>query len=375
MIVSYLRTTILSLHFMMPQLKERAIILEKIERRVELLRRRKMDLLSLTSSDESEDSSDSSSSSDHEMNALEVRRKILKKCRYLHRRESVPKSSHFVNEVLKKLNDARFKEDVRMSREAFADLTNRLSGHRVFHNTSRHPQRSVQLQFMVALYRFGCSGNGASVGKVARHFGLSEGAVILYTNRVIVALLSIEKDVILWPDVAERKVIKKRIFELSSFPNCLGFVDGTLIVLANKPNMEGADYFSHKARYGINTLIVCDDLKRIRYLFAGFCGSAHDNRVFANSKLARFPDQFFSGGEYILADSAYTNTTNVICSYKKPAALLEENEHFNYRHSQIRIKVEHCNGMLKGRFQSLKGLRGALNNSDDHRKIVYWIRA
>ena len=84
----------------MPQPKERAIILEKIEQRMELLRRRKKDSSCLTSSEESEVSSDSSSSSDQEMDGLEVRRKILRKCRYLHRRNSVPKSSHFVDEIL-----------------------------------------------------------------------------------------------------------------------------------------------------------------------------------------------------------------------------------------------------------------------------------
>ncbi|GAU91422.1 hypothetical protein RvY_03680 [Ramazzottius varieornatus] len=31
--------------------------------------------------------------------------------------------------------------------------------------------------------------------------------------------------------------------------------------------------------------------------------------------------------------------------------------------------------MLKGKFQSLKALRGVLNTAEDHRKIVYWIRA
>ncbi|GAV00746.1 hypothetical protein RvY_11548 [Ramazzottius varieornatus] len=103
--------------------------------------------------------------------------------------------------------------------------------------------------------------------------------------------------------------------------------------------MEGSDYFSHKSRYGINTLIICDVQKRIRYLFAGFCGSAHDNRVSNNSKLSRFPDKFVSGGKFILAVSAYTNTPNLICS-KEPAALREENEQFNYRQSQGRMKIE-----------------------------------
>ncbi|GAV08223.1 hypothetical protein RvY_17948 [Ramazzottius varieornatus] len=194
----------------------------------------------------------------------------------------------------------------------------------------------------MALWRSGCSGNEASVGKVARHFGVSEGAVVLHTNRVIVSILSLEKEVVFWPDASEKKTIKKRIFELSGFPNRLGFVDGTLIPFANKPNLEGSDYFSHKSKYGINTLTVCQ--RRFRYVFAGFCGSAHDNRVFASTKLVRFSTQLFRG-EYILTDSAYTNTSTVISSYKKPAALRKENEQFNFRLSQIRIRVENCNGM------------------------------
>ncbi|GAU95250.1 hypothetical protein RvY_06898 [Ramazzottius varieornatus] len=120
-----------------------------------------------------------------------------------------------------------------------------------------------------------------------------------------------EKDVVFWPDSAEKKSMQKRIFEQSAFPNCRKFVD-----FANKRNMEGSDYFSHESRYGIKTPIVCDDQKRIRYLIAGFCGSAHDNRVFAISKLSKFPNELFSGGEYILADSAYTDTPNVTSSYK-----------------------------------------------------------
>ncbi|GAU89503.1 hypothetical protein RvY_02048 [Ramazzottius varieornatus] len=68
---------------------------------------------------------------------------------------------------------------------------------------------------------------------------------------------------------AEKKSMKKCIFEQSAFPNYLGFVDETLIASVNKPNMECSDYFSHKSMYGINTLIVCDDQKRIRYWFRG----------------------------------------------------------------------------------------------------------
>ena len=50
-------------------------------------------------------------------------------------------------------------------------------------------QAPVKSQLMVAVYRFGAYGvNAASVGSVARKFGISEGSVINHTYRTIMAL-------------------------------------------------------------------------------------------------------------------------------------------------------------------------------------------
>ena len=84
---------------------------------------------------------------------------------------------------------------------------------------------------------------------------------------------------------------------------------------------------------------------------------------------------FFTEEEYLLADSGYTTTPTVIASFKKPAALKKENELFNHFLSKMRMKVEHCNGMIKGRFQCLRGLRNMVRHKKDHRRVVYWIRA
>ncbi len=42
---------------------------------------------------------------------------------------------------------------------------------------------------------------------------------------------------------------------------------------------------------------------------------------------------------------------------------------------QVRIKSEHAVGHLKGRFQSLRGLRQQIKNEVDHLRAVEWIRA
>lgn len=200
--------------------------------------------------------------------------------------------------------------------------------------------------------------------------------MVLYTNRCMVAILSLEKQVICWPDQEEKQEIKLRIKTESNFPSCLGFIDGTLFVLENKPLLDGEDYFSRKGTYGIAGLIVCDDHKRIRHVYTGWPGCAHDARVFDNSILARQPDQFFTGAEYLLADTGYTPSTQIVPAFKKPPnrGLTVDETQFNSQLSNIRVRVEHCIGILKGRFQSLKGLRTVIRQEKDIRGLVYWIR-
>ena len=61
--------------------------------------------------------------------------------------------------------------------------------------------------------------------------------------------------------------------------------------------------------------------------------------------------------------------------YKAPERNLEENEIFNKHVSKLRICSEHAIRYLKGRFQSLKGLRVLINSSDAHIMAMYWVAA
>ena len=52
-----------------------------------------------------------------------------------------------------------------------------------------------------------------------------------------------------------------------------------------------------------------------------------------------------------------------------------DNEVFNNHLSMIRIRSEHAIGFLKGRFQSLKGLRLRVVDSRSHKFATYWVLA
>ena len=119
------------------------------------------------------------------------------------------------------------------------------------------------------------------------HTYLTEGTGVLWTRRIIVALLSIQDQWVVWPDHDRRLEIKTRVGRASAFPQCIGFIDGSHLPLDIKPVYEGnADFFNRKGRYSLNCLFVCDDEHRINYMCLGWGGSAHDSRVFRNTPVS-----------------------------------------------------------------------------------------
>jgi DDE superfamily endonuclease len=108
------------------------------------------------------------------------------------------------------------------------------------------------------------------------------------------AVRSLRDKVVFWPDEAERQEIANRVCRDFCFPNCVGFIDGTLFPLSKCPSTEDApDYSGRKFSYSLSTLIINDDSRLIRYYLAGWPGSAHDDHVWTNCAVAQRPDEFF----------------------------------------------------------------------------------
>jgi len=261
------------------------------------------------------------------------------------------------------MREAEFQTEFRVNRMQFINLLSKIKDNPIF-DREHARQASVEKQLLVTLKRMGCFGNGGSFSCIAGLFGISIGSVHRYTGRCIFAINEIANEVISWPKRSERRQISRRIGESSIFSNCVGFVDGTLFPLNERPLQYGEDYFSRKMGYAINGLVVCDDLKKFRYVKIGWPGSVHDMRVYSHSYLFLNPERYFDPGQYLLADSAYAESPTVIPAIKRSPhqSLSEKERKFNYKHSTKRISVEHCIGMLKGRFQSLKHLRTRLTD-------------
>ena len=125
-------------------------------------------------------------------------------------------------------------------------------------------------------------------------------------------------------------------------------------------------------RYSINMQVICDNDKRITAIFIGYPGSCADSTVFKKTSIYRNPTDFFSEGQFLLADSAYALTRTCIPAYKAPTANLQENREFNYCLARSRVRNENCIGILKGRFASLQEMRQQVRNVNDMRIIINW---
>lgn len=83
----------------------------------------------------------------------------------------------------------------------------------------------------------------------------------------------------------------------------------------------------------------------------------------------------FSPGEYILADSGYASLERIVPTFKRSssAPLSPAQKHFNNAIAKIRVASEHCNGMLKGRFGSLRELRLVISDEKSAAYVCAWI--
>uniref|UniRef100_A0A0A9Z5Y3 Putative nuclease HARBI1 n=1 Tax=Lygus hesperus TaxID=30085 RepID=A0A0A9Z5Y3_LYGHE len=273
-------------------------------------------------------------------------------------------------ELLPNIDEGRFREMMRMDWHQFQIVMNEIKDDPVFKSKQQFP---VEIQLMVVLYRLGSYGEGASVAKIATLFGIGdEGTVEILTRRVFVAILRKKNKYLKWPDANERMEIVADTH--SELPYCVGYVDGTEIPLAEKPCVSADDYYSRKQQFSIKAQVVCDHKYIVRTLTVGYPGSVRDARIFAQSSIGRRTSDFLTNLQWIAGDSAYKLTTSLITPFKKPprGSLTDDQKAFNKIFSRYRVRVEHCIGQIKERFNSLKQLKVRIRDRESAVFCCQW---
>ncbi|KAJ8287221.1 hypothetical protein GJAV_G00049040 [Gymnothorax javanicus] len=149
--------------------------------------------------------------------------------------------------------------------------------------------------------------------------------------------------------------IKKEFYGIAGFPSVIGSISGTQIPIKAPSVTEGAKYyFNKKSFHSINVQIICDANHLITNVEAKWPGSVHKSRIFRESPLFnRFEEGQFDG--LLLGDGGYPCLPFLMTPYPKPEN--EAQTGFNAAHSETQATVEETIGILKARFQCLRGLR------------------
>jgi hypothetical protein len=158
--------------------------------------------------------------------------------RYLVPRLRIPKSTDWILRVLPQLSDERFRTYTRMGRRSFGVICSMIEDHPVFLNQSSSKQTPVYNQLLVAIWKLANDGSSSSVRPIASIHGVSEGHVVNCVSRVVTALFDIRTHHVKWPSERQRVMESLHNEQKSGLRGVVGSVDGSDIVLHDKPCMS-----------------------------------------------------------------------------------------------------------------------------------------
>ena len=229
----------------MPRIFERAHVLESIQDTIET------SVCSYLLASESEE--EEAEEQEEDIEDLLEGHEIVTSHRYLTRDTSAGRLDIDILEAcIREYPETAFLALFRMHRESFWQLVEVLTkagGEKYWDSKPGRIPRPIYHQIAVALYILGGAGTGERA-RIALNIGY--GTVWTYTWRTAELLYKLIPDYIRWPQ-HPRDSHGHRIFR-----DCIGFLDGSDIVLRYKPMIKWHDYFSRKKHYGFNLQAICN---------------------------------------------------------------------------------------------------------------------
>ncbi|KAJ8926629.1 hypothetical protein NQ314_020993 [Rhamnusium bicolor] len=157
------------------------------------------------------------------------------------------------------------------------------------------------------------------------------------------------------------KLNKTRLefYNQHGFPGVIGCIDYTHVAIY-PPNIEHSDYpeylYVNRKSHSINVQLICDANLKILNICARYPGSTHDSFIWNHSNvqtLMRNLHQRTHTDYYLLGDSGYPLRSWLLTPLEEEPAQNTPEHTYNSIHKTTRVKIECCNGLLKGRFRCL----------------------
>ena len=265
-----------------------------------------------------------------------------------------------IERIHRELGGNHFRRAFRMSYEDFQELC-RLLNPRLDALQLNNGQRDWGPNGRIAnSIRVACAIRyfaGGAVYDILTVFGISESSLYASISMVVDAVNSCPQFELKYPENEERQQEIARGFRNKSrvgFSCCAGAIDG-LLIWTHKPSKQQCDltkqgqkkYFcGRKNKYGLNMQGVCDHNGRFLDVSIMHGGSSSDLLAFEASDLhSKLKNQsLLAPGLCLFGDNAYINSSFMATPY--PGHITQEEDNYNFFHSQLRIISECSFGRL-----------------------------
>lgn len=227
---------------------------------------------------------------------------------------------------------------------------------------------SAHQQICMALHHFGSKN---FIKTTAYAAGVGYTCAWHAINRVRDALVRIAPLHIRLPTDVEAATTAENMQRIYGLPGFAYAIDGMFVFFSDKiksipvgrglPNQQ--NFFTRKMRYGINAMIIANDLKLIHAIDVEWHGAVHDARVWRLS-LAR-PVIEARPQFHLAGDSAYPMSHVMVTPFNPRVTRIDRRKaRFNKKLSGLRTRMsENVFAELKNRWQCLKDLRCHYRNA------------
>ena len=247
---------------------------------------------------------------------------------------TIPKMINWFESVVPQMPESRYKYFFRMSRTQYMSLETNI--YNTYHPFLFKGLVSIPKRIHLVLYYLG---HNDEMQEMSDRFALATGCIFKYIKEMVVVLAGMFETFVQWPTESHKRTIMNGFSQeggINNYVNITGVGE------------YRAAYTTRKLSYAVNLTVVSGHTKKICYAIVGCPGSYNDSRVFTYTPFSNEDQDLLQNKELLFGDSGYTLTNRMIipCTNPTPQQMA-----FNYLHSRMRVIVENCFGLLKGKWK------------------------
>ena len=254
-------------------------------------------------------------------------------------------------EPLNRYDDVELRNLFRFERRNLVTLIN-LVDEKLTRRTYRNVSINSTLQVCITLSYLG----SASFQQIlAAWAGIDQATVSRVYFSVVKVINDSLRNICFPKGVNDINACKFGFRAISQLTDVIGALDCTHVRIS-KPSsdMYPDEYVNRKNFHSVNVQCVCDASYKFLSVVAEWPGSVHDSRIFRNSDVFTYLSNHHGDG-YLVGDSGYRLYSFLMTPYANPSE--QQEQKFNKELSRARVSIEIAFGILKQRFNCLRGLR------------------